>query len=45
MTAAGNTLGQKIIKFYTENTIVAVASTVAVGGILIYGLMNLVKGK
>lgn len=45
LTAAGNTLGQKIVKFYSENTVAAVAGTVVVGGLLVYGLMSFVRGK
>lgn len=45
VTAAGNTLGQKIIKFYTEKPVVAIASTVAIGGLLLYGLMSAFKKK
>lgn len=41
VTAAGNTLGQKIVKFYTENTVVAIGATVAVGGILAFGLYKM----
>lgn len=45
ITAAGNTLGQKIVKFYTEKPVVAIGATLAVGGLILFGLMNLGKKK
>lgn len=45
ITAAGNTLGQKIVKFYTEKPVIAIGATVAVGGLLIFGLTSMFKKK
>lgn len=41
ITAAGNTLGQKIVKFYTEKPIVAIGATIVIGGILSFGLYKM----
>ena len=43
--AAGQALGDKIIAFYKNQPVIAIGSTVAVGGFLVYGLMSFLRGR
>lgn len=38
-------LGDKILAFYKNQPVLAVGSTVVVGGLLVYGLMSFVRGR
>lgn len=42
-TAVANSLGQKIMDFYTKKPAVAIGVTVALGALVVYGFMSFAK--
>lgn len=40
ITAAGNKLGQKIVRFYSEQPIIAIGSTIAIGSLVAFGIFK-----